>query len=225
MDAPPADYMPAAHDRIALWAATPDATKAYISQLHARADEASAVVQQVWAMRFKGPFEYKEVLLKMAHAVVSKRLRNEWDAERLPAGMLTDLFKPFSLSPSRHSRSFSGDGQQLTLRNLGSDLLERILARTDSTCASVAPIFEATLIQVAGTQYDFFIPAIDPPQRHYGMVRAAMARCMSSVVIGIHVGVVSQPALMTAIAALRQHSGALRSIDFVNATPYTVLDV
>jgi len=57
MDAPPADYKPAAHDRLALWAATPDATKAYISQLHATAEEASAVVQQAWAMRFKGPAE------------------------------------------------------------------------------------------------------------------------------------------------------------------------
>jgi len=84
---PPADYQPAAPDRLALWAALPEATRAYISQLHARAEEGAAVVALAWALRFQDAVAYKVQLLQKAHTVVLEQLRNEWDTERVPAGV------------------------------------------------------------------------------------------------------------------------------------------
>jgi len=118
------------------------------------------------------------------------------------------------------TRPFSGYGQQLTLRSLGSDLLECILARTDITCVSVAPIFEATFVNVARPHVKFEISLIDhdgPEQhrRNYNMIRAALAHRLSAVDILLYDGVVSPIALSTAIAALRQHKSALRGLRFV----------
>ena len=61
--------------------------RAYISQLHARAEEGAAVAELAWALRFEDAAAFKVQLLQRGHAVVLERLRNEWDTERVPAGV------------------------------------------------------------------------------------------------------------------------------------------
>jgi len=87
MQPPPADFQAAASDRLALWAELPDAMRAYISQLHARAEEGAALAELAWALRFEDAAAFKVQLLQRGHAVVQEWLRSDWDTERLPTGV------------------------------------------------------------------------------------------------------------------------------------------